>query len=610
MNPSRILLYVIAALALGAGTAEAGAVPARTALGLNRPPTEDVIYFVLPDRFANGDPSNDRGGLTGGPLQTGFDPTHKGFYHGGDLKGLISRLDYIQGLGATAIWLGPVYKNKPVQGPPGEETAGYHGYWTLDFTDVDPHFGTRADLKTLVDSAHHRGMKVYLDIITNHTADVIKFRECPKPPCSYRSVADYPYGRKGGVAGLAINPGFKGSDDLSRENFARLDDPNYAYSVYVPDGEAHAKKPDWLNNPIYYHNRGDSDWVGESALLGDFSGLDDVFTENPRVVQGFIDIYGAWIDDFGIDGFRIDTAKHVNPEFWRAFIPAMEARARKRGIPNFYIFGEVYDQDVTGLARATRVSGFKAVLDYALHKAELDVIAGRDGTDRLARLFDMDVLYAGGEGAARSLPTFTGNHDIGRIGYLVRRGLPQASDEEVLQRTLLAHALIMFGRGVPVVYYGDEQGFVGEGNDQDARQDMFASQVASYNRQGLLGRPGRSTATDNYDPSSPLYKALAEMARLRASEPALRHGQMKVRSFSTEPGLFAFSRVLKGGHEVLVVLNTSTRQQTANIRVEQGSQRWRTLSGACPAGSAAPGSIGVSAPALGYLVCAAEAAGE
>src|SRR5438270_4272795 len=89
----------------------------------SRQPQDEVIYFLLPDRFENGDPSNDRGGLSGGPLQTGFDPASKGFYHGGDLKGVAQRLDYIQGLGATAVWLAPVFKNKPVQGPPGHETA-------------------------------------------------------------------------------------------------------------------------------------------------------------------------------------------------------------------------------------------------------------------------------------------------------------------------------------------------------------------------------------------------------------------------------------------------------------------------------------------------------
>ena len=144
-----------------------------------RAPQDEVIYFVLPDRFENADVSNDRGGLSGDRLATGFDPTSTGFFHGGDLKGLTARLDYIQGLGATAVWLTPIFKNKPVQGALGHESAGYHGYWVTDFTRVDPHLGDEAQLKAFIDATHARGMKVYLDIIANHTADVIAYRECP-----------------------------------------------------------------------------------------------------------------------------------------------------------------------------------------------------------------------------------------------------------------------------------------------------------------------------------------------------------------------------------------------------------------------------------------------
>ena len=125
--------------------------------------------------------------------------------------------------------------------------------------------------------------------------------------------ATYPYTRKGGLAGAPINPGFAGDSVRSAANFARLTDTNYAYTPFVPPAEANVKVPAWLNSPIYYHNRGNSDFWGESSLFGDFVGLDDLMTENPRVVQGFIDIFGDWIERYGIDGFRIDTARHVNP---------------------------------------------------------------------------------------------------------------------------------------------------------------------------------------------------------------------------------------------------------------------------------------------------------
>src|SRR6187431_1209906 len=421
----------------------------------SRPSEDEVVYFVLPDRFENADVSNDAGGLAGDRLTTGFDPTHKGFYHGGDLKGLIARLDYIQGLGATAIWLGPIYKNKPVQGGPGHETAGYHGYWITDFTHVDPHFGNDADMHAFVDAAHARGLKVYLDIITNHTADVIQYRECLGQACAYRDKGAFPYSRKGGLAGAPINLGFAGDSVRSAANFAKLTDLNYAYTPFVPPVEASVKVPAWLNSPIYYHNRGNSDFAGESSLFGDFFGLDDLMTENPRVVQGFIDIYGDWIERYGIDGFRIDTARHVNPEFWQAFIPAMLSRARSRGMPNFHVFGEV----------------------------------AAEGTDvaQLARLYQDDGLYEGGAAAALRMPVFTGNHDFGRLAWIIHAARPNATDDEVLKRVMLGNAMMFLLRGVPVVYYGDEQGFVGHGVDQDARQDMFASQVASYNDQTLLG---------------------------------------------------------------------------------------------------------------------------
>ncbi|HYX47551.1 MAG TPA: alpha-amylase family glycosyl hydrolase, partial [Sphingomicrobium sp.] len=213
----------------------------------SRLPQDEVIYFVMPDRFENGDPSNDRGGLSGDRLNTGFDPTDKGFFHGGDLKGLTSRLDYIQGLGATAVWLTPIFKNKAVQGPPGHESAAYHGYWIIDFTLVDPHLGTNADFKTFVDAAHSRGMKVYMDIVVNHTADVIQYAECKiSVDCPYRSIADYPYQRRGGVNGKRINPGFAGEGDGSQANFTKLTDPNYAYTVRVPPAERDIKRPAWL----------------------------------------------------------------------------------------------------------------------------------------------------------------------------------------------------------------------------------------------------------------------------------------------------------------------------------------------------------------------------
>jgi glycosidase len=573
-----------------------------------RLPQDEVIYFLLPDRFENGDPKNDLGGLKGDRLATGYDPTHKGYYHGGDLKGLTKRLDYIQGMGVTAIWVAPIFKNKPVQGPPGQESAGYHGYWVTDFTSVDPHFGTNADFKALVDAAHARGMKVYMDIIANHTADVIQYKGCPIQACGYRSIGDYPYQRRGGPDGAAINPGFKGDGDKSAGNFARLTNPNFAYEVEVPAAEKSVKVPAWLNDPLWYHNRGNSEWYGESTTYGDFSGLDDLYTEHPRVVAGLIEVFGSWIDRFGVDGFRIDTAKHVNPEFWQAFVPAILERAKARDIPNFHIFGEVYQDTMEPgtLAVHTRVDGYPAVLDFAFRAAALQTLAGDKGTESWERLFFGDPLYEGGAAKAQQLPTFLSNHDAGRFSMSVRRDLPNASEEEVLSRVELGHAMLLLLRGVPTIYSGDEQGFVSDDGDQGAREDMFASEVASYNDNKLLGT-AKTTAEENFDTNHPLYRLIATLSQVRRDTPALRRGRQIVRASSQKPGLFAVSRFDPDTEkEVLLLFNTSTSPITQNVAVETTSRRFTSLAGQCATEAAAPGSIRVALSPLSYAVCAAE----
>lgn len=610
----RAIAAVVASLA---ALFAAGGVHAQAPLE-DRTPLDEIIYFVLPDRFENGDPANDRGGLDGGRLEHGFDPTHKGFYHGGDLAGLTERLDYIAGLGASAIWLGPIYKNKPVQGGAGQETAGYHGYWVTDFTTVDPHFGTRESLKTFVDAAHARGLKVYLDIITNHTADVIGYREChdptfegERPPqgCPYRSKADYPYVTRGGVDGAPINEGFLGdaAPFQTRENFAKLVRGDYAYTPFTPDNEANIKSPAWLNDLRYYHNRGDTTFEGENSRYGDFAGLDDLFTEHPDVVAGFIDIFANWITDFRIDGFRIDTAKHVNPEFWRAFVPAMLERARAEGIDHFHVFGEAYELQPQGLAPFTHVDGFPAVLDFAFQSALRDVLAHGQPTARFAPLFTADVLYRGGDATARQLPTFLGNHDMGRFAHFIADAAAAqgraVDDDEMVQRLIAAHAIMMFARGVPVIYYGDEQGFVGDGHDQDARQDMFASRVASYNDDVLAGTSATS-ADENFDREHPLYRAIAELAAVYHAHAALRRGPQVVRLTENDGGVFAVARrdEVDGG-EFLIVVNTRKETRTAQIEVDPQAEAWFSIVGSCAPRVSAPGSYPVTLAPFGVLVC-------
>ena len=519
--------------------------------------TRERFYFVMADRFANGSTANDRGGLTGGPLKTGFDPTHKGFYHGGDLKGITEKLDYIKGMGTTAIWLTPSFKNKPVQGGPGQESSGYHGYWITDFTQIDPHLGTNDDMKALIKAAHRKGMKVFFDIITNHTADVIDYEE---KQYTYRSKKAYPYEDAAGEP-------FDDREYVSKpaSQWPELDAGSFPYTPFLAEGDEDAKTPAWLNDPTMYHNRGDSTFAGESSTYGDFIGLDDLFTERPEVVQGMGGIYKTWVD-FGIDGFRIDTVKHVNLEFWQKFIPNILGEAKRIGNDDFFAFGEVYDSSPEYLSTFTTKGTLQATLDFGFQAKAVDFAKGKAATG-MADLYAKDDYYIDRDSNAYQLPTFLGNHDMGRVAMFLQGA--SASDDEHMARVKLADSLMYLTRGNPVTYYGDEQGFIGTGGDQLARQDMFASQVDIYNGEKVLG--GSSGSKARFDRTHPLYRHIKGLSALRAAHPALADGMQVTRYAADGPGLFAMSRLDRPdgrwalGTEYLVVANNATTPQTATF---------------------------------------------
>jgi glycosidase len=229
------------------------------------------------------------------------------------------------------------------------------------------------------------------------------------------------------------------------------------------------------------------------------------------------------------------------------------------------------------------------------------------GTERLAELFADDALYEGGAMAAQQLPTFISNHDMGRFGYFVRKAWPLATDDEVLRRVTLGYAMLMTLRGVPVIYYGDEQGFAGTGGDQDAREDMFASRTAAYNAERLVGTTA-TTAQSNFVAEHPLYKTLSALAALRTSNTALREGEQVVRAYARTPGIFAVSRLdPRSKSEVLMVFNTSSQAIETEVEVDPHSERFRALHGACAPASSAPGSYHVQVAALDYIVCTSAA---
>ncbi|MGW8359956.1 pullulanase-type alpha-1,6-glucosidase [Streptomyces wedmorensis] len=596
MIPKRTAVALAAALC-------AALVPAVPAAAAPRPPappsdrslaaqpsrqdlTREQFYFVLPDRFANGDASNDRGGLTGSRTQTGFDPTDKGFYQGGDLKGLTQRLDYIKGLGTTAIWMAPIFKNRPVQGTGKDASAGYHGYWITDFTQVDPHFGTNEDLEKLIAAAHRKGMKVFFDVITNHTADTVDYAE---QKYGYRPKGAYPYLDKDG----------RPFDD--RSAIGKVDADSFPYT---PVEKANTKVPSWLNDPTMYHNRGDSTWVGESAEYGDFVGLDDLWTERPEVVEGMKRIYEKWVRDFDIDGFRIDTVKHVDLDFWTQWATALDTYAKKQGREDFFMFGEVYSADTTVTSPYVTRGRLDATLDFPFQDAARAFASQGAGADRLARVFADDYRYTTDKANAYEQVTFLGNHDMGRFGTFLKQDNPNASDAELVQRTRLANELMFLSRGNPVIYSGDEQGFTGAGGDKDARQPLFASRAADYLDDDQLGTD-RTHATDAYDTAHPVYRSIAALSKLTREHPALRDGVQQERY--AEGSVYAFTRTDADTRtEYLVATNGATTARTVTVPVD--STGFRALYGGQGAVTAENGKVTVTVPALSSLVLKADRA--
>ncbi|WP_411111812.1 pullulanase-type alpha-1,6-glucosidase [Streptomyces sp. c-19] len=546
--------------------------------------TREQFYFVLPDRFANGDASNDRGGLTGSRTQTGFDPTDKGFYQGGDLKGLTQRLDYIKGLGTTAIWMAPIFRNRPVQGEGKDASAGYHGYWITDFTQVDPHFGTNEDLEKLIAAAHAKGMKVFFDVITNHTADTVDYAE---KKYGYRPKGAYPYLDKDG----------RPFDD--RAAIGKVDADSFPYT---PVEKANTKVPAWLNDPTMYHNRGDSTWAGESAEYGDFVGLDDLWTERPEVVEGMKRIYETWVRDFKIDGFRIDTVKHVDLDFWTQWATALDAYAKERGREDFFMFGEVYSADTTVTAPYVTRGRLDATLDFPFQDAARAFASQGAGADRLAKVFAEDYRYTTDKANAYEQVTFLGNHDMGRIGTFLKQDNPNASDTELVRRATLANELMFLSRGNPVIYSGDEQGFTGAGGDKDARQPLFAARSADYLDDDQLGTD-RTHATDAYDTTHPVYRSVAALSKLTREHPALRDGVQQERY--AEGSVYAFSRTdATQRTEYLVASNSATTAKTVTVPVDSANLRF--LYGGQGAVTAADGKVTVTVPALSSLVLKAD----
>ena len=578
-----IALFTLSILALSVTGGSAAENIAALATNIARgAQSDESSYFVMTDRYANGDTTNDNGGAKAGSYNSGLDPSDIGMFHGGDFKGLTASLDRIKSLGFTSIWVTPPVKQQTMQG----NSSAYHGYWGLDFTTVDPHLGTEYDFKEFVVKAHAIGLKVIIDIVVNHTADVIQYDDSN----DYISHKTAPYLTADGKPfNLALVAG--------KDIFPKLDaNISFAKKPILAAVNKSIKKPEFLNDVTNYHNRGDSTWSGTSVLDGDFVGLDDIFTEKPEVVKGWIDVWSTWITKFGIDGYRIDTAKHVNPEFWQEFIPAIMKAAKAAGKTDFPVYGEVFDGDPVTTSKFVRDQAFPGVLDFPYQSRVTSFIKDGRGAVALVELFNADDIYTTATTSAYGLTTFLGNHDMGRIGTFIERA--SDSDAEALSRSKLANSLLFLLRGGPALYYGDEKGMTGNGGDKAARQDMFPTKVSDWQSETRIGSNPIGTRSA-FDVQNPLEDQITAMQAVIAANPALRSGTQQTRFYNDS--VFAVTRYLNG-QEYAVVFNSGNSTQEVKFNVSTVGSKWSPIIGAAISSSAAANNLTVKVGATNYVV--------
>ena len=511
--------------------------------------SKELIYFVFPDRYLNGDTSNDK--------FAGYDPRDTAFFHGGDLKGLTGTcsagdngLARIKKLGFTAVWVTPLV----VQQKPTPYGAGYHGYWGVDFLNVDPHLGTKEEMVAFSECAKKLGLKLILDVVTNHTGDVIQYKE---------------------------------------------------KEAFLPSDMVNAKNPAWLNDLSNYHNVGDmnSCWgEGSCMQLGDFYGLDDIATEKAVVYNGWADVYGKWIKDYGISGFRVDTARHVDDNFFKNWSPQINAAAQSVGINDFTIFGEVWDVNPINLMNYIRRNKIQTVLDFPFQRSAAEFASGYSDATTIENLFAYDDLYTTATTSASNMVTFLGNHDMGRAGKIIesKRINPAA---ELLPRTLLGHSLMYLTRGIPSVYYGDEVGMTGtgSGSDQLARQDMFSTKVNIWKTEKRIGSSpiGTGNAFDITD-KHPIAIHLKALANLRAANPGLSNSTMQIRYAKNY--LLAISKKDDvENREYVVAFNNSNKAIKATINTATSKGGWKLIMGKSSF-KAAGEKVTITVPALSTVV--------
>lgn len=522
---------------------------------------DETLYFLLVDRFSDGNES-DYLDVNGRRVTSGatalFTPADNGnaiepradskiwrdageIFVGGNLRGLTSKLGYLRRLGITAIWLSPIFKQVKADNT-------YHGYGIQNFVEVDPNFGTRDELCKMVKTAHDNGIRVVLDIILNHTGQVFLYN-----PDRYDTVDQN--GNHFNDPRWDGDPykvaGFRDASGAASLPFATVKtggNPDaFAEAAVWPaefQDSTNFTQHGRISNFDYFPEFLDGDFFtlkdlhhGTRVMKAGQDQIDDYIVS--PTLKFLCEVYKFWIAFADLDGFRMDTVKHMDPGATRFFAGVVHEFAESLGKDNFYLIAEI----TGGRTRAydtQETTGVDAVLgiDDVQDKLEFLAKGFRSPTDYFD-LFRNSLLVRKDSHVwfRDKVVTMTDDHDQIRKGQNKARFCATDRGKDLLIAMLGLNTCTM---GISCIYYGTEQAFDGQGggdgSDRYIRESMFGGKFGAF----------RSKDRHFFDEQTPAYRELSKILGLRAREPALRRGRQFLRQISGDGLNFGLPQMING----------------------------------------------------------------
>ena len=468
---------------------------------------EQIFYFLLVDRFASEkeyplyDQKKDYENAikTEAAKKKWLESGEK--WIGGTLKGITDKLDYLKELGVSVLWISPVLK-QPVY------SDNYHGYGIQNFLEIDPHFGTKDELKNLVDEAHKKGIYILLDVIINHTADVFLY----DAEDAFYTGQEYPV---------------KAFRDKEGRAVVKPDNPDY--STAWPEGGVW---PQEIFNLDTFSKKGYiKNWDSDPEFReGDFFSLKNIYTGSGKTdaykpseaLKTLTECYKYWIAYADLDGFRLDTVKHLDPGAVRFFVTEIKEFTQTLGKKDFYILGEItggmeFAKSIcenTGLDAALGINKIPEIME--------SVAKGYSSAENYFSIFTNSQVLSEGENQwyHKRVITMFDDHDM---VYKPQHKERFTADKKAAPLLKNAVFLNFFTAGIPCIYYGTEQGFDGSGDhDKYVRESMFGGEFGAF----------RTRNRSFFNRKHPVYQEMKKLAELRNEYIHLRLGRQYLREIS------------------------------------------------------------------------------